>query len=74
MFGLTIDPERLHQIRQERRPGSRYAGLQQCRREVAEAEQLFEQEGIPYLNSTQMSIEEIAGKVMLGLGLERELY
>ncbi|TDJ35258.1 MAG: kinase/pyrophosphorylase [Gammaproteobacteria bacterium] len=74
MFGLTIDPERLHQIRQERRPDSRYAGLQQCRREVAEAEQLFEQEGIPYINSTQMSIEEMAGKVMLGLGLERELY
>jgi len=74
MFGLTIDADRLHQIRQERRPGSRYAGLQQCRREVAEAEQLFEQEGIPYINSTEMSIEEIAGKVMLGLGLERELY
>ena len=74
MFGLTIDPERLHQIRQERRPGSRYAGLQQCRREVAEAEQVFEKEGIAYLNSTQMSIEEIAGKVMLGLGLDREMY
>lgn len=74
LFGLTIDPERLQKIRQARRPGSRYARLQQCRREIADAEELFDREGVPYLNSTQMSIEEIAGKVMLSLGLERELY
>ncbi|MDH4261323.1 MAG: kinase/pyrophosphorylase, partial [Gammaproteobacteria bacterium] len=30
LFGLTIQAERLHQIRQERRPDSRYASPQQC--------------------------------------------
>ena len=30
-FGLTIDPERLAQIRHERRPASKYAALENCR-------------------------------------------
>ncbi|KAF1709764.1 phosphoenolpyruvate synthase regulatory protein [Pseudoxanthomonas kalamensis DSM 18571] len=74
LFGLTIDPERLHQIRQERRPNSRYAQLDTCRREVAVAEAMFKAERIPTLSTTHTSIEEIASKVMTTLGLQREMY
>lgn len=41
LFGLTIDPERLAAIREERRENSRYASLRQCRMEIAEVEALF---------------------------------
>ncbi|MGQ0657444.1 MAG: posphoenolpyruvate synthetase regulatory kinase/phosphorylase PpsR [Chromatiales bacterium] len=60
LHALTIQPERLCRIREERRPNSRYASLQQCRLEVARAESLFRAEGIPYINATAISIEEIA--------------
>lgn len=74
LFGLTIDPDRLQQIREARRPGSRYASRRQCQREVAEAESLFVRFGIPSLNTTHTSVEEIASKVMLKLGLEKQLF
>jgi regulator of PEP synthase PpsR (kinase-PPPase family) len=64
LFGLTIDPLRLHHIRTERRPASTYASKEQCDKEVREAEALFRQENIPFLNSTRYSIEEIATKIM----------
>ena len=60
LFGLTIQPERLCRIREERRPNSRYASLAQCRSELARAEAMFRTEGIPYLDVTAVSIEEIA--------------
>ncbi len=74
LFGLTIDPQRLHQIRQERRPNSRYADLETCKREVAAAEKLFRAERIPVLSTTHVSIEEISSKVMSTLGLQRVMY
>ncbi|HRQ66871.1 MAG TPA: pyruvate, water dikinase regulatory protein [Xanthomonadaceae bacterium] len=74
LFGLTIDPDRLQQIRNERRPDSRYAQLAQCRTEVRLAEQLFRQEQIPHLNTTHTSIEEIGSKVLAQLGIEKQLY
>jgi hypothetical protein len=74
LHGLTIDPSRLQQVRQQRRPNSRYATIEQCRWEVAEAEKLFRRESIPALNSTHTSIEEIASKVLAALGIERHLY
>lgn len=74
LFGLTIDPERLCQIRQERRPNSRYAMSETCRREVAAAETMFQLERLPTLSTTHTSIEEIASKVMSTLGLQREMY
>jgi len=64
LFGLTIEPERLHQIRGERRPDSRYASVAQCTYELRAAEQLFERFGIPYLDTTDCSIEEIASRVL----------
>ena len=74
IFGLTIDPERLHEIRQERRPNSRYAELATCKREVAAADVIFRNEHIPVLSTTHASIEEISSRVLEALGLNREMY
>lgn len=69
LFGLSISPERLQQIRQERRPDSTYSSLANCQREVHQAEALFRQLNIPYLDSTTMSIEEIASTIVHETGL-----
>jgi regulator of PEP synthase PpsR (kinase-PPPase family) len=74
LFGLTIDPVRLHQIRQERRPDSRYAQLDTCRREVSQAEAMLRREGVEMLSTTHASIEEIASRVLEHLGINREMY
>ena len=70
LFGLTIAPERLAEVRNERRPGSRYAAIETCRMEVNEAEAMMRREGIPWLSSTTKSIEEIATTVLTLLDLE----
>lgn len=74
LFGLTIDPVRLQQIRQERRPNSRYAQLETCKREVSAAEMMFRAERVPTLSTTHTSIEEIASKVLATLGIQREMF
>ena len=74
LFGLTIDPERLHQIRSERRPNSHYASLSQCRREVVEVEAMFRHERIKFLSSSAISVEEIASRILQQTGLKRRLY
>lgn len=74
LFGLTIGPERLAQIRQERRPDSRYAAIDNCRWEIEQAEKLMRQEGIRWLNSTTKSIEEIAATLMQTIKLEPQSY
>ena len=73
LFGLTIDPGRLRQIRNERRPGSRYASAAQCEYEVRAAEALFQRYGVPHLNTTECSIEEIASRIIDRMGIERRL-
>lgn len=73
LFGLTINPERLCQIRSERRPNSQYARLEQCRREIQLVEQMFQREGIPFLNTTFCSIEEISTRIMVTSGIERKI-
>jgi regulator of PEP synthase PpsR (kinase-PPPase family) len=74
LFGLTIEPGRLQQIRQERRPDSRYADLENCRFEVEEAESLMRREGIRCINSTTKSIEEIATTILRELRIQRQVY
>jgi [pyruvate, water dikinase]-phosphate phosphotransferase / [pyruvate, water dikinase] kinase len=74
LFGLTIAPERLHEIREERRRGSKYAALDNCRYEVREAEQLMQREGIPMLDTTSKSIEEIATTILHRAKLARHIY
>ncbi|HET9843144.1 MAG TPA: pyruvate, water dikinase regulatory protein [Gammaproteobacteria bacterium] len=71
LFGLTIDPERLHMIRSERRPNCEYSDPKQCKKEIKLVESLYQREQIPYLSSTNMSIEEIATKIMAAKNLER---
>ena len=74
LFGLTITPERLSQIREQRRANSRYASLRQCQLELAEVERLYQREQIPFLNSTHLSIEEISAKIIAKTGLKRHKY
>ncbi len=74
LFGLSIHPDRLAEVRNERRPNSQYASIKQCRHEVAEAERLMRMENIPWLSTTTKSIEEISTKVMAEIGLERRSY
>ena len=73
-FGLTIDPVRLSQIRNERRPGSKYASLENCRQEVNQAEAMMRREGIAWLSSTHKSIEEIATTILRDLRPDRLIY
>ena len=71
LFGLTIQPERLTEVRHERRPDSTYASLAQCRHEVAEAERLMRRDSIPMLSTTTKSIEEISTTILQEVGLDK---
>ena len=73
LYGLTISAERLQQIRKERRPDGRYATIQQVRFELREAEKLFRRLGIPFLDTTQSSIEEIASTILDKTAIERRV-
>jgi hypothetical protein len=73
LYGLTINPERLHRIRSERLTNSRYSSLQQCQMELSQAEMLFKKEDIPFLNVTAMSVEEIASTILLECNLHRRV-
>jgi [pyruvate, water dikinase]-phosphate phosphotransferase / [pyruvate, water dikinase] kinase len=73
-FGLTIDPERLTQIRNERRPQSKYAALDNCRYEVREAEAMMKRNGIAWLSSTHKSIEEIAATILRDIRSDKLIY
>src|SRR5664279_1254471 len=68
LFGLTIKPDRLQQIRSERRPGSRYASAQQVQYEVRTAHSLLERLSVPYIDVTDCSIEEIASRILDQMG------
>ena len=74
VFGLTIDPLRLHEVRNERRPGSKYASIDNCRAEVSEAEGMMRREGIRWLSTTTKSIEEIATTILQEIRPERLSY
>lgn len=74
LFGLTISPERLSKIRQERRANSRYAALDNCIYEIDAAQKLMRRENIPWLESTTKSIEEIAATIMQAVRLNRPAY
>ncbi len=73
-FGLTIDPDRLAQIRHERRPDSKYASLANCRYEVSQAERMMKRDGIAWLSSTHKSIEEIAATILRDIRPDRLTY
>lgn len=73
LFGLTIDAQRLCEIRMHRCPGSNYSSREQCIREVRDVEAMYRRENIPYLNSTHYSIEEIATRILASAGLKRKI-
>jgi regulator of PEP synthase PpsR (kinase-PPPase family) len=74
IVGLMIEADRLAQIRETRRPGSRYSSLRNCHWEVDAAESLLRGEGIPIFHTTHSSIEEIASRVLQQLSLQREMF
>ena len=74
LFGLTIQPERLREIREERRPGSKYASLDNCRVEIREAEAMMVRENIAMLDTTTKSIEEISTTILHRAKLQRHVY
>jgi hypothetical protein len=74
IFGLSIAPDRLSKVRNERRPGSKYAALENCRYEVNEAEKLMRREGIRWMSSTAKSIEEIAAMILQEIKSEKREY
>ncbi|HOY01722.1 pyruvate, water dikinase regulatory protein [Zoogloea sp.] len=74
LFGLTIGPDRLSQIRQERRPNSRYASLDNCLSEIEAAQRMMKREGIKWLDSTAKSIEEISTIILQEVRLDPASY
>ncbi len=74
IFGLTIAPDRLSEIRSERRPNSRYASIENCRMEINEAEAMMRRSGIRWLSTTTKSIEEIATTILQEVRPERLSY
>ncbi len=74
LFGLTIDPERLTEIRENRLSGSDYASTEQCQTELATVEALFRREAIPYINTSSLSVEEISTRILEKAGLKRRLF
>jgi len=73
LFGLTIAPDRLRQIRKERRSMGKYSSAQQVRYELRESEKLFRRYGIPNVDTTEFSIEEIASRILDSTGVERRV-
>lgn len=73
LFGLTITPERLRQIRKERRPMGKYSSAQQVSYEVRESEKIFKRYRIPYVDTTEFSIEEISSRILDSTGVERRV-
>ncbi len=74
IFGLSIAADRLSEVRNERRPGSKYAALENCRYEINEAEKMMRREGIRWMSSTAKSIEEIATMILPEIKSDRRVY
>ena len=73
IFGLMIDAERLSEIRIERRPGSNYAKLENCRYEINEATAMMKKQSIPWIITTSKSIEEIATTVLQAMKSDKTI-
>ena len=74
LFGLTINPERLNEIRENRLSGSEYASTEQCKLELDTVEALFRREAIPYINTSSLSEEEITTRILERAGMKRRLF
>jgi hypothetical protein len=64
IFGLTIQPNRLSSLRSERRPDSHYASIENCKDEIEKAEKLMQKLGVPIVDSTSRSVEELSAIII----------
>jgi regulator of PEP synthase PpsR (kinase-PPPase family) len=71
LFGLIINPKRLQALRHERIPFSDYSALNQCQKENDFIQKLYAHYHLPFLDSTDLSVEELSTKIMKNLGLTR---
>ena len=74
LFGLTIESQRLQQIRKERRPLGNYSSAQQVSFELRAADKIFRRYNIPYVDTTKFSIEEISSRILDSTGVERRVH
>ncbi|HRG62349.1 MAG: kinase/pyrophosphorylase [Neisseriales bacterium] len=72
LFGLSIEVERLHSIRTHRLPNSKYAQLNTCVNEIQAAERIMNHCGVPFLNTSHKSIEEISVAIMQLVRIKRQ--
>ncbi len=70
-FGITTTVDRLSRVRGERRPGSRYASVNQCQWELRKANQMYAAHRIPVIDSSSRSIEEMSTLILQTLKKER---
>jgi regulator of PEP synthase PpsR (kinase-PPPase family) len=73
LFGLMISPDRLVAIRHERKANSRYASFQQCQMELRAIQGIYTSQGIPSIDVSEMSVEEIATRIIQSTGLKRRI-
>ena len=71
LFGLMINAERLRTIRQMRKQNSEYASISQCKKETRMIKSLFDIEEIPYIDSSQISVEEMATSIIQLMEINR---
>lgn len=72
LFGLTISPTQLCKIRSERKPNSKYASFEQCEYEIKKAETMFKNSKLPFIDTSSVSIEEIATTIIQRLNLKTQ--
>ena len=73
LFGLSIEPDRLRQVRKERRSLGKYSSAQQVRFELRETKKIFRRYAIPSVDTTKFSIEEISSRILDTTGVERRV-
>ncbi len=73
LYGLLISPQRLTEIRSQRRPGSRYAEFKKCQDEINATRRIFDSSGIHYLDVTSRSVEELSSKILQEAKIQRFL-
>ena len=71
LYGLTTDLNRLVNIRRARRPDTPYSSMKQCRYELRAAEEMYRRHRIKYINTAEMSVEEIAARIIRDNDLHR---
>lgn len=66
-FGLLTSPKRLSEVRGERRPDSRYASVDQTHWELSRARRIYDYYGIPFVDSSSKSVEEMSTLILQSL-------